>query len=234
MSSLRKIVCLANSRKNGERCIAGIDLDSGKWVRPVYEMGRYANDGRIPIGVRLIKGREPELLDIIEIPLSHTGNNFGFECENQSILPGEWRYLGKAQAADLLEHCSQSQHILHSSGRSVSPDYLKAQPFGQRRTLELVHAHNFSAYKSRWSGWQGTFSSDDISQFDAKITDPDLTRKLEGGCSPGNECLLTISLSMPFSPGGSSEPLCWKLIAGVIEMVSKPQPLPKRSLLLQP
>ena len=29
------LLCLANSRRDGGRCIAGIDLKSGKWVRPV-------------------------------------------------------------------------------------------------------------------------------------------------------------------------------------------------------
>ncbi|MFP5272720.1 dual OB domain-containing protein [Coleofasciculus sp.] len=34
---MKKIICLANSRKLDERCIAGIDLNTGKWVRPVCD-----------------------------------------------------------------------------------------------------------------------------------------------------------------------------------------------------
>jgi hypothetical protein len=30
-----EIVCLANSRKAGGRCIAGVRTDTGAWVRPV-------------------------------------------------------------------------------------------------------------------------------------------------------------------------------------------------------
>jgi hypothetical protein len=29
-----KIICLANSWKHGERCIAGINPDTKKWIRP--------------------------------------------------------------------------------------------------------------------------------------------------------------------------------------------------------
>jgi len=32
-----KLLVLANSYKLGNRCVAGIDLDTGKWVRPVSQ-----------------------------------------------------------------------------------------------------------------------------------------------------------------------------------------------------
>ncbi|MFM8305620.1 MAG: dual OB domain-containing protein, partial [Microcystis aeruginosa] len=50
MSSLKKIVCLANSWKLNERCIAGIDISSGNWVRPVCD-SLYPEDGRVPRAV---------------------------------------------------------------------------------------------------------------------------------------------------------------------------------------
>ena len=72
MSSLKKIVCLANSWKLNERCIAGIDISSGNWVRPVCD-SLYPEDGRVPRSVRLISDKEPKVLDILEIPLADTG-----------------------------------------------------------------------------------------------------------------------------------------------------------------
>ena len=72
MSSLKRIICLANSEKLRERCIAGIDLDTGKWVRPVCD-NLYPEDGRVPKLIRLVEGREPELLDILEVPISDSG-----------------------------------------------------------------------------------------------------------------------------------------------------------------
>lgn len=51
-----RIICLANSFKHTERCIAGIDLETGKCVRPVSDL----DDGRVPKKVRLIDGKEPE------------------------------------------------------------------------------------------------------------------------------------------------------------------------------
>ena len=100
MSSVKRIICLANSWKLKERCIAGIDIDTGKWVRPICD-SLYPEDGRVPESVRLVNGREPQLLDILEIPLADTGNNFGFESENLSVLKGDWHLTGRALPYEL-------------------------------------------------------------------------------------------------------------------------------------
>ena len=92
MSSVKRIVCLANSTKFGERCIAGIDIDTGRWIRPICD----AEDASIPRTTRLIEGKEPELLDIIRIPLATRGRDSDFVCENLEILPGQWKLWGKA------------------------------------------------------------------------------------------------------------------------------------------
>ncbi|EDZ93159.1 hypothetical protein AmaxDRAFT_4043, partial [Limnospira maxima CS-328] len=44
---MSKLICLANSRKNNDRCIAGIEISTGKWVRPVTRL----DDGRIPVNM---------------------------------------------------------------------------------------------------------------------------------------------------------------------------------------
>lgn len=179
MSSLRKIVCLANSWKFKERCIAGIDLDTGQWVRPVCDT-LYPEDGRIPRSTRLISGREPALLDILEIPLGQIGDNFGFECENLSVLPGLWRCLGQAQPAALISYCGSFQHVLHNSRRSVAPSYLQSLLESERRSLQLVHIENFSVTpRHNGSGWRGTFSTDGLGLTGTKITDPVLVEKIE-------------------------------------------------------
>ena len=215
---MRKIVCLANSWKFKERCIAGIDLELGQWVRPVCDT-LYPEDGRIPSSVRLIDRKEPALLDILAVPLARTGRNFGFECENFSVLPGRWERIGQSQPADLLQYCGRFRHILHNTSKSVPPSYLQSLPAPQRRSLQLVYTENFSAVRDfKGTGWRGTFSTQRGGLTGVKITDPALIKKLEAGHSPNRTCLLTISLSMPFSSDGTLQnALCWKLIAGVVE-----------------
>ncbi|NET57124.1 MAG: hypothetical protein F6K47_13450 [Symploca sp. SIO2E6] len=223
MSSVKRIVCLANSWKMKERCIAGIDIDTGKWVRPVCD-NQYPADGRVPKYVRLIANREPQLLDILEIPLADTGKDFGFECENLSVLPSRWRCLGKARATDLLSYCQQFPQILHNSLKYVNPSYLKNLQFHQRRTLQLIHVVSFFVEKkTNYKGnpeWRGTLQTANYQHLRyAKITDPVFVEKLEAGYQPPNNCLVTVSLSIPWAPPNwEGEDPCWKLIAGVIDI----------------
>jgi hypothetical protein len=221
MPSLKRIVCLANSWKHKERCIAGIDLDTGKWIRPVYE--QYANDGRVPRDVRLIEGREPELLDIIAIPLADTGNDFGFESENLTILPGQWQLLGKASPENLFPFCGNYPHLLHNSNKYVNVSYLQSLPFQERRTLQLIHVIDFCVQRQGLNQWKGSLeTASGHKLIDAKITDPIFIERLEAGYQISHEYLVTVSLGMPWSPPNwEGEPPCWKLIAGIIE-VCKP------------
>ncbi len=222
MACLKKIICLANSWKLEERCISGILLDTKKWVRPVCD-SLYPEDGRVPRTIRQIEGREPELLDILEIPLSNTGNDFGFECENLSILSGEWKLLGRLQPSELVSYCENLPHILHNSSKYVNPSQLKALPFHQRRTLQLIQTSKFSVTKSSMgnTGWRGSLQavSGQILR-DAKITDPVFAEKLETGYQLTGNYLVTVSLGMPYAPRDDweGEAPCWKLIAGVVEI----------------
>ena len=60
---MAKIICFANSIKNNERCIAGIEKTTGNWIRPVYQDSPTAGIDESHRSV----GGEPALLYIIEI-----------------------------------------------------------------------------------------------------------------------------------------------------------------------
>ncbi len=61
----KQIVCLANSRMEGDRCIAGKDISSGNWIRPVNKPG-----AGLSLNERQYEdGNDPKLLDVIEVSL---------------------------------------------------------------------------------------------------------------------------------------------------------------------
>jgi hypothetical protein len=223
MSSLRQIVCLANSWKLNERCIAGIEINSGKWIRPVCD-SLYPEDGRVPRSVRLIAGKEPAILDILEIPLADTGNDFEFESENLSVLPGEWKCVGRFNINDLGKYCSKSTQILHNPIKYVNPSDLKNLNFNQRYTIQLIQVQSFRVQqKINAKGnqeWRGTIIMANGNRLaEARITDPVFVEKLNTGHQPQQNCFVTVSLSLPWAPPNwEGEVPCWKLIAGVIEL----------------
>ncbi|MDY6938928.1 MAG: hypothetical protein SWY16_14805 [Cyanobacteriota bacterium] len=224
MSSVTQIICLANSWKRGDRCIAGIEPQTGRWIRPVSDL----EDGRVGANLRPIDGYEPKLLDILEIPLASDDLDNGWTCEDRLILPGAWRKVGRVAPKDLLSYCSGDRNILHNTKKYVDRSFLQAQPFEKRRTLQLVQAISFSVrgIERRGGGtqWKGTIVTNTGQRLpEASITDPVLAAKLQYGYIPQLPCLVTISLSLPHRPQNwqSGDP-CWKLMVGVIELAAEP------------
>ncbi|MDJ0581511.1 hypothetical protein [Crocosphaera sp.] len=221
---MTEIICLANSLKMQERCIAGINPATGHWVRPICS--QYPDDGRVPSSIRLINNQEPSLLDIIDIPLEATGNNFGFESENLTIAPGKWKKIKSLAATDLLEYCSETDYILHNSSKYVTVDYLQSLPSEKSLTLQLIYAEKLLIKEQPGSMltatvWKGSIINQQGQQLtDVNITDPAFIEQLETDYRPSNPCLVTVSLSMPYRPPNwkKEDAPCWKLIAGVIEL----------------
>jgi ATP-dependent DNA helicase RecQ len=216
-----RIICLANSRKHGAYCVAGMEPETGQWIRPVSHL----EDGRVERSMSMVDGRAASLCELLDIPLDSKGPDFGFESENLSIRPGPWRVAGSVAPYDLIPRCSREPLILHNTENYVTVQYLQSLSFKERRTLQLVEAFEFEPFNGGPSAqggsrWYGSFISNRGERLRARVTDPVLVEKLERGYRPGAHCLITVSLSMPYRPAGWGEEgdPCWKLIAGVIEL----------------
>ncbi len=153
---MTQIICLANSWKHGERCIAGINKDTKKWIRPLCSSNQEAG---IPSNLRQIETREPALLDILEIPLENNCSDIGIAPENMIIAPGKWQRIGQAPPTDLLDFCQYNENILHNCHKYVTVPFLQSLPFPERRTLELVYATKISVkciHKGEGTKWKGS------------------------------------------------------------------------------
>jgi hypothetical protein len=210
-----QLICLANSRKRGDRCIAGIEVATGQWVRPVSRL----EDGRIPLTRSTINGVPIRLLDVIRIPLDRQGQ--GYEAENRYIKAGEWRQVGRATIEEILPFCDRE--ILHGDREdwlnAIPYAYLCSLPQDQRRTLQMIQVEGFQTRLNPEGKWRGTIPLSNGQKILANVTDPELCTKLDQGYDLGPNCLIVLSFSQPWKkPNSQDESLCYRLIVGVLEL----------------
>jgi hypothetical protein len=98
---VKTIICFANSRKNGNRCVAGktwSDTGKGQWLRPV---GRDRSRALTRSSLSYQNGMEPTPLDIVEVPLEGALPE-GHQREN--VLANDrfyWTMVGKLRWAEI-------------------------------------------------------------------------------------------------------------------------------------
>ncbi len=214
----RQIVILANSFREGNRCIAGIDVQTGDWVRPVSP----PDGGAMTRGLRNIDGREPELREIVEVSVQSTGPDVGCQPENRLADAVPWRRIGVMSAKTILRYCESDTVILHNDFDSVESDYFKTIPKEQWKSLQLVRCESVEFYlTTNWEGskrWRASIAYGKKKCLYLGLTDPVLIERLNADEDISRKCILTISLAGPWSQGGVQPKRCYKLVEGVIEL----------------
>jgi hypothetical protein len=208
--SMMKLVCLANSRKNSNRCIAGMD-NRGVWFRPVSDL----EDGSITFPMRQIDGGEPELLDILCIPLTEKCPDHGHQPENRLIGRGPWKRIGKLAKDKLIKFCERRDVLLHNVSDRVPVSYIRELHMTERYSLQLIHVRDARFFMAKsFKGnpqCRSSFSYDD-NRYDLVVTDPAAEMKISQKAPLKRECVLTVSM------GGPYEEEYFKFVAAVIEI----------------
>lgn len=222
---VKRIVCLANSRKLSGRCIAGkeilSDATSGPWIRPIS--GREA--GEVSEYERQYEdGSDPRVLDVIDVPVRNSKPRF-FQRENWLLDPEYYwsrvRRMTQGQLIDFVDPVTplwidgyesfnglndriplSEANRLDSSLRLICVDQLELVVFQPGRSFG-----NLRRYV------QGRFTHSSIC-YRLRVTDPVYERrylKLHNGHYAIDRSYLTISL------GESYQGYSYKLIAAIIE-----------------
>lgn len=210
-----QMICLANSWRQGGRCVAGIDISSGEWVRPVPPTG-----GAIPESRTYLQGRYLHLLDVVELDLEPPDLLTRFQRENRQVRNWNWQRVREAGINEVLKYASQSGPVLHNRHKVVEPSVLEQMSPKEWVSLQLVHSNNvtFDRDPDKKDRWRADFSlGKSVARYWIPVTDPVAAQQLNAGKVIGPDCLLTISLTEPVQVHDKPE-LCYKLVAGVIEV----------------
>ena len=222
MQSVKRIVCLANSRKLHGRCVAGrewTDGRAGQWVRPVsdrehQEVSEYERQYE--------DGSDPRVLDIIDVPVLDAKPE-KYQTENWLLDPEYyWEKVGRLSWFDLPVLVDpvaplwlDGHSTYHGLNDRIPLDV--ADSIGD--SLKLIHVDKLDlsvfkpgeAFGNMKRRVQGRFKHAG-NRYCLWITDPVYERqylaKLDGDYQIG-ECFLMVSLGESY--GGA----CYKLIASI-------------------
>jgi len=215
-----KIICLANSYKHNGRCITGID-DAGRWVRPVSSSRKRAIDKK----TRIIDGNEPQILDVLEVPLHTHGPVDGCQPENKLIKDGQWKKIGQVRPEDLLNYCQADSVILHNNLDHVRACCFRMIPGYGWKSLQLIRNDNviFEQDENNKAKWRAKFINSKGTVLSLRVTDPVICERLKQGKNISKNCSLTISMATGWSPDKQTSKRCYKFVAGVVELPKSPK-----------
>ncbi len=214
---MTSIVILAISKRPDGRCLGGIDLETGEWVRPVPKR----SDG-IPTRRCFLEGRMLRLLDVLELDLFRPREFHEFQKENQIIRNWwSWKATRRLKLTEILKYVDPTTPVLHSPGDRVAPSFLRELPPKQWTSLQLVRPEKLEFTRHHWepNRWVANFRDAKGNCYSLKVTDPEVTLRLEKGERISQRSLLTVSLTKPWSANVEAQPpLCYKIVAAVMEL----------------
>ena len=225
MPHVKRILCLANSRKLSGRCLAGREFDgleAGQWIRPVSdreheEVSEYERQYE--------DGSDPRVLDVVDVPLREPRPS-GYQVENWLLDPEYyWQKAGRLPQTELSKF-SEPYRTLWIDGHSTRTGRNDKIPLdllpGVKSSLCLIHVDSLTlavfapseAFGNPKRRVQGRFAHAG-SDYAFWVTDPTFERKYlaqPDGTYEIGECYLTVSLGEPYRGA------CYKLIAAVVEL----------------
>ncbi|MCE2499975.1 MAG: hypothetical protein J4G13_03830 [Dehalococcoidia bacterium] len=220
----KRIICLANSRKRGGRCVAGKvmqpDGRAGGWLRPVSAR----DDEEVSPRERCYAdGADPQVLDVIDLPLLNPRPKT-YQQENWLLDPNRrWTKVGQAAWNDLVAMTDRDEPLWingHSTRGGQNDRVPLAETAAIDNSLRLIRVGALTVTVSEPSRpsadfpiLRGRFNYMG-DEYCFRITDPESesgSLDLSYGVYHVGERYLTVSLGEPFDGHA------YKLIATIIK-----------------
>ena len=224
-TTIKRIICLANSRKRNGSCVAGRELlqggQVGGWIRPVSDR---ENEEVSPSERQYENGGDPRVLDIMDVPLLGA-NPKNYQQENWRLNPTQrWKRVGRVTWNELMRFTDLVPQLWvngHSTYNGLNDRIPVHVAYSLDTSLCLIKidelelyvsapGRDFGNYRRRLQGRFRYMNED----YWLRVTDLVYEQRYipEGdGTYNVGENFLTISLGEPYD--GNS----YKLIAAIIE-----------------
>ena len=139
---IRKLIILAESAKFNNYCVAGVDVETGKWIRPISEKPEL--EDAVPLDdLKYPDGSRVELLDVVEIKFSDRSANNPIQPENFFYnAKYYWQKVGRVTLQELIDGRGYDSRdkIFYNHERSILG--AKVMKFEARESLLLLPVSN--------------------------------------------------------------------------------------------
>lgn len=211
MAITKTIVVLAKSIKHGKYCIAGKDIESKEWLRPVsdkngaelsYEQSKCINnqwklEGNPPYNSKILQKLEIKLLQ--HVPLMN-------QPENYLVSEDIWQHKYNIEKSEIKNYLDEPD-TLWGEGDRVNYSLIQSNYIFIKQSLYLVKVDNLSLFINEDKKRRVSFRYRGI-LYDFSVTDPCFDSIKEGN-SQGLDGILCISLGENFNG------FCYKIVATV-------------------
>ncbi len=205
-----RFVCLANSFKEGGRCLAGIELDANnnprivngrpKWIRPI------CNTPHGEVHTHLVS--HINILDIIAVEITNYPETNNYQSENAYFRESSLTVIGNYNRDELDGLCDNRKFIFGNRGKAVPEKAIGNGTF----SLMFIKVTTFEVIEKNKSKFRLVFIFNG-NQYDLPITDPVFLRRYQTNQDfLENYNQLYVSLSLAVEWNG----WYYKLIAGII------------------
>lgn len=229
MPIVKRILCLANSKKMSGRCVAGrevLDTAPGPWIRPVSARPteEVSEDER-----QYQDGSDPRVLDVIDVPLIRHQPH-ACQTENWLLDPGYYwtkvRQVGWAELQRYVENPATLWTNTRSTYNGANDEILQADADALPNSLVLIRIPSLelrvfapgAAFRNPKRRVQANFQHRGI-RYALWVTDPVIERDYKAradGTYTIGECCLCVSLGEPLQKQ-NGESCRYKLVAAVIQ-----------------
>lgn len=176
-----KFICLANSYKEGGRCIAGVEIENNnpvlvngrlKWIRPICN----TEHGEVPTNI----ASHIQILNIVKIQTIDRPIDINYQSENIYFNENNIQVIDNFSKDRLDELCDNRNFVFGNKGKAVSSEFIVKLNY----SLMFVKTDNFS-FASRT--YENTPDRTQIrmnflynnNKYDLPVTDPIFLRQYE-------------------------------------------------------
>ena len=216
----KQIAVFAKSAKNNNFCVAGFDLDTKNWLRPISDNPK-TNDAVTFDDATYLNGDEVcevKIFDVVEIKVDDKIAENPVQPENFYYAKNShWKKIGETDLKNILKWrgYDDRQEIFFSKDRTISPEEIKLQE--RRESLLLLPVKNFfvSVEISDRKKFYAHFDYNDKRYLRFSIGDLKIRRQFAdhdaGEYFFADEVSIVCSLTNPFYENN----LCYKMVAQI-------------------